>query len=250
MENNLIICGKNAVTEALRSGQTANALYVADGAKGIGEQIALAKAANVVIKQVTLRKLDEMSEGTRHGGVALALSAVEYVGVADILASSPKAFVLICDGIEDPHNLGALIRTAEAAGVSGVIIPKRRGVAVTAAVYTASAGAAAHMKIARVTNLTDAIRELKEAGVWVYGAEADGQDYSRVDFSTGGGAALVIGSEGRGLSRLVRDNCDFVVGVPMHGKINSLNASACGAVLMFAVAGSRTKHGKEGGKLE
>jgi len=237
MENNqLIIYGKNAVLEVLKSDKSINALYIQKGVKNIGEHISLAKKSGVVIKEVTAEKLDSFSEGNRHGGVAVALSAIEYSTVEEILSSSETPFLLIVDGIEDPHNLGALIRTAEAAGVDGVIIPKRRNVPVTSAVYTASAGAVAHMKIARVTNLVDTIKMLKNHNIWVYGAETDGTSYTDVDFSGSGGVALTIGSEGQGLGRLVRENCDVIVSIPMHGKINSLNASVCGGILMFHIS--------------
>jgi 23S rRNA (guanosine2251-2'-O)-methyltransferase len=254
MENNLIIYGRNAVSETLKSREThkkVNALYVQTDAKGLGEYIAAAKKSGVIIKQVTAAKLDELSEGNRHGGVAVALAAAEYSSVEEILGDSgERAFILICDGIEDPHNLGALIRTAEAAGVTGVIIPKRRSVAVTAAVYTASAGAAAHLKIARVTNLVDTLKTLKSRGIWVYGAESDGTAYTEADFGGSGGLALVIGSEGAGLGRLVRENCDFVLSVPMFGKINSLNASVCGGILMFAMNQGNQGNRRGGGVNE
>jgi 23S rRNA (guanosine2251-2'-O)-methyltransferase len=236
MENdNLIIYGKNTVTEAIKSGKTINTVYVQKGSNAF-------RQPGLVVKEVTAEKLNSLSEGNRHGGVVAVLSAVEYCSVEDIIAGckneneNGKPFLLIADGIEDPHNLGALIRTAEAAGVSGVVIPKRRGVQVTGAVYAASAGAAAHMKIARVTNLVDTIKTLKSRNIWVYGAQMDGIAYSKADFSGNGGAALVIGSEGRGLSRLVRENCDMIISVAMFGKINSLNASVCGGILMFAMA--------------
>ena len=244
--NNLIIYGKNAVSEILKSDKprSVNALYVQKDGRGLGDVISLAKKHGITIKEVTPQKLDQMSEGNRNGGVAVALSAIEYSSVEEILAESPSPFILITDGIEDPHNLGALIRTAEAAGVDGVIIPKRRCVQITSAVYSASAGAAAHLKIARVTNLVDAIKTLKEHGVWIYGAEADGTPYSQAKLSKGESVALVIGSEGNGLGRLVRENCDFVISIPMYGKINSLNASVSGGILMFEIA-AKTK--AEGG---
>jgi 23S rRNA (guanosine2251-2'-O)-methyltransferase len=231
--NNLIIYGKNAVSEALRSGRPVNTVYILKGGKNAYREF------GVVVKEVTSERLNQLSEGNRHSGVAAELSATEYSGVEEILADSDKPFLLILDEIEDPHNLGALIRTAEAAGVDGVVIPKRRSAAVTGAVYAASAGAVAHVKIARVTNLVDAIKTVKARNVWVYGAEADGTPYSEADFGGSGGVALVIGSEGRGLGRLVRENCDFIVSVPMHGKINSLNASVCGGILMFEIAEKR-----------
>jgi 23S rRNA (guanosine2251-2'-O)-methyltransferase len=247
--NSLIIYGKNTVLEAIKSKKEINAVYVQKNAKGIGEHISLAKKSGLMIKEVAVEKLNSLSEQNRHGGIVAALSAVEYVSIEEILnvsqsgeAGSPavahRPYILIVDGIEDPHNLGALIRTAEAAGVHGVIIPKRRNVPITGAVYAASAGAAAHMKISRVTNLVDTIKVLKNNNIWVYGAEADGVPYSDVDFS-GAGAALVIGSEGQGLGRLVRENCDVIVSVPMFGKINSLNASVCGGILMFKILEGR-----------
>ena len=236
---NLIIYGKNAVLEALKSQQAVNALYVQKDTRNLGEHIAIAKKAGVVIKEVTAEKLNNLSDNNRHGGIAVALSAVEYSSVDEILSDCDNPFLLIADGIEDPHNLGALIRTAEAAGVDGVIIPKRRNVPITGAVYNSSAGAAVHVKIARVTNLVDTIKTLKSRNVWVYGAEADGTAYTDVDFSGGGGIALVIGGEGSGLGRLVRESCDVIVSIPMHGKINSLNASVSGGILMFHMGGGR-----------
>jgi 23S rRNA (guanosine2251-2'-O)-methyltransferase len=235
MENteNLIIYGRNAVLEAIKSDKSINTVYVLKNGRNRDFS-----QYGVVVKEVTAEKLDSLCEGNRHGGVAAELSAAVYSTVKEILASSDKPFVLIADEIEDPHNLGALIRSAEAAGVHGVIIPKRRSAAVTGAVYAASAGAVAHMKIARVTNLVDTIRTLKSHNMWVYGADTVGTPYKSVDFSGGGGNALVIGSEGRGLGRLVRENCDLIVSIPMYGKINSLNASVSGGVLMFHIAGS------------
>ncbi|MCL1789125.1 MAG: 23S rRNA (guanosine(2251)-2'-O)-methyltransferase RlmB [Oscillospiraceae bacterium] len=212
-----------------------NALYVQKDTKGLGAVISAAKNAGIVIKEVNAHKLDQLSEGNRHGGVAVVIAAVSYSPVEEILTAD-NPFILIADGIEDPHNLGALIRTAEAAGVDGLVIPKRRSAQVTAAVYTASAGAAAHLKIVRVTNLADTVKTLKNHGIWVYGAEADGTAYSDIAFDKNSGIALIIGSEGKGLSRLVREHCDFVISIPMKGKINSLNASVSGGILMFKIA--------------
>lgn len=239
----LIIYGKNAVAEVLNSDKSAdiNALYVRIGAnsKGLSELIHLANRRGVVVKEIPANKLDSLCDGNRNGGIAVSLSAVEYSTVEDILAAE-NPFILIADGIEDPHNLGALIRTAEAAGVDGVIITKRRSAQITSAVYSASAGAAAHIKTARVTNLVDTIKTLKSRNVWVYGAEADGVPYHSLKFSKGESMALVIGSEGCGLGRLVRENCDFIVSIPMHGKINSLNASVSGGILLFEMSKART----------
>ncbi|MCL2632922.1 MAG: 23S rRNA (guanosine(2251)-2'-O)-methyltransferase RlmB [Oscillospiraceae bacterium] len=231
----LIIYGKNAVIEALKAARPINALYVIKDGKGLSEHIAIAKKAGIVIKEANPDKLNSMSEGNRHGGIAAELASAEYSSVEEILAVRDKPFIIIADEIEDPHNLGALIRTAEAAGADGFIIPKRRSVQLTGAVYAASAGACAYLKIARVTNLTDTIKTLKKHNIWVYGAEADGEPYTGVDFS-GGGVCLVIGSEGQGLSRLVRENCDHIVSIPMYGSMNSLNASVSGGILMYDIA--------------
>jgi len=236
MENNLIIYGRNAVLEAIKSGKAINTVYVLSGSNGLHGIIKAAKESGASVKETHGEKLFSLAEGNRHGGVAAELSAAEYSTVEEIL-SVENPFVLILDEIEDPHNLGALIRTAEAAGVHGVIIPKRRSAAVTGAVYAASAGAVAHVKIARVTNLVDTIKTLKKRNMWVYGADMNGTPYTKVDFGGSGGVALVIGSEGRGLGKLVRENCDVIVSVPMFGEINSLNASVSGGILMFAVRG-------------
>jgi 23S rRNA (guanosine2251-2'-O)-methyltransferase len=239
--NNLIIYGRNPVLEAINSNQPVNAVYILKGAKNLGEFVSRAKKAGIVVKEVAAEKLNDLSQGNRHGSVAAELSPVEYSDLAEVLADcetrSKKPFLLIADEIEDPHNLGALIRTAEAAGVDAVVIPKRRSAAVTGAVYAASQGAVAYVKIARVTNLTETIKDLKKRNIWVYGAETDGAPYFGADFSGGGGIALVIGSEGRGLGRLVRESCDVIVSLPMFGKINSLNASVCAGILMFHIAG-------------
>ncbi|MCL2035919.1 MAG: 23S rRNA (guanosine(2251)-2'-O)-methyltransferase RlmB [Oscillospiraceae bacterium] len=243
----LIVYGKNPVKELLESsgsGGRINTLYLLKGSKSHGEFRALAKQQGIVVKEVAAEKLNSLSGGERHGGVAAELSALNenegYASVEEILADSPCPFILMCDEIEDPHNLGALIRTAEAAGADGVIIPKRRGVAVTGAVYAASSGAAAHIKIARVTNLVHTIKDLKSRNIWVYGAESDGSPYTEVDFGGGKGVCLVIGSEGRGLGRLVRENCDFIVSIPMRGRVNSLNASVSGGILLFNIASKIT----------
>jgi len=249
MENNnnqLIIFGRNAVSEALKAKHSVNTLYILKDSKHT-ELIAAAKQAGAVIKEVTAEKLNKLADASgveRHGGIALALASIEYATVEEMLIDSP--FIMIADEIEDPHNLGALIRTAEAAGVNGLIIPKRRSAAISGAVYAASAGAAAHLKIARVTNITDTIKALKKHNIWIYGAEADGEDYQSVSFGNGG-VCLIIGSEGKGLSRLVRENCDFVISLPMYGKINSLNASVSGGILMYEIAKQRNSFQKKGG---
>ena len=244
-ENDELICGRNAVSEALRSGRELNTLFVRKGEKNgtLGRIISEAREKKIVVKEVDVKKLDFMCSGANHQGVAAFAAAAEYSSVDDILEEAEKKkedpFIIICDGIEDPHNLGAIIRTAEAGGAHGVIIPKRRGAALTWAVGKASAGAIEHMKIARVTNLASTIDELKEKGIWVYAADMDGKPREETSFS--GAVALVVGSEGRGVSRLVREKCDFIVSLPMKGKINSLNASVAAGILIYEVVRERVK---------
>ncbi len=234
--NQEIIYGKNAVTEALRAAQPIEAVYILKASQGTEKIAALAKKQGVVVKEASDEKLKGMC-GAKHGGVAAVLSAVSYCTVEDILNNAEQKgkppFIIICDEIQDPHNLGAVIRTAEAAGADGVIIPKRRGVGVNATVFKTSAGAAAWVKIARVTNLVDTIKQLKKSNVWVYGAEADGTPFDKADLS--GAVALVIGSEGFGLGKLVRENCDMTLSLPMHGRVNSLNASVSAGILIYEV---------------
>jgi 23S rRNA (guanosine2251-2'-O)-methyltransferase len=235
------ICGRGAVLEALKGERAADTLYLAKGAENLSHLAAIAKARGITVKDTDRKKLDLLSGGANHQGVMLRIAALPYAEVPDILAAAAEKgeqpFLLLCDGIEDPHNLGALLRTAEAAGVHGVIIPKRRQTGLTWAACKAAAGAAEHMPVARTANLTQCITDLKQKGIWVYGADMSGTDYRKQDFS--GGAALVIGAEGQGLSRLVKENCDVLVSLPMRGKINSLNASVAGGILMYAIAVSR-----------
>ena len=229
-----IIYGKNAVTEALKAERPIDTVYLLKNAQGMNQIVALAKKQGIVIKDVSEDKLKALC-GEKHGGTAAVMSAVTYCTVADILENAEKKgkppFIIICDEIQDPHNLGAIIRTAEASGADGVIIPKRRSATVNSTVFKTSAGAAAWVKIARVSNLVDTIKTLKKHGVWVYGAEADGTPIDKADLS--GAVALVIGSEGFGLGKLVRENCDVVLSLPMFGKVNSLNASVCAGILMY-----------------
>ena len=228
------------MTEALRAERSIDTVYLLKNSQGMNKIIALAKKQGIVIKDVGEDKLRAMC-GDKHGGVAAALSAVTYCTVEDILANAESKgkppFIIICDEIQDPHNLGAIIRTAEASGADGVIIPKRRSATVNPTVFKTSAGAAAWVKIARVSNLVDTIKTLKMHGVWVYGAEADGTPIDKADLS--GAVALVIGSEGFGLGKLVRENCDVVLSLPMFGKVNSLNASVCAGILMYEVVKHR-----------
>ena len=235
-----IINGKNAVTEALKAERSIDTVYLLKNSQGMNKIIALAKKQGIVIKDVGEDKLKSMC-GDKHGGVAAALSAVAFCSVEYILANAESKgkppFIIICDEIQDPHNLGAIIRTAEASGADGVIIPKRRSATVNPTVFKTSAGAAAWVKISRVSNLVDTIKTLKKHGVWVYGAEADGTPVDKADLS--GAVALVIGSEGFGLGKLVRENCDVVLSLPMLGKVNSLNASVCAGILMYEVVKHR-----------
>ncbi len=236
-----IIYGRNAVTEALLSGRAVDTVYVLKTAKGMGKIISLAKESGAVVKDVSEEKLDMLAPGGKHGGVAAKAAAAEYSTVEDILLTAKEKgeppFIIIADEIQDPHNLGAIIRTAEAAGAHGVIIPKRRSAGLTATVLKTSAGAASWIKVARVSNLVDTINFLKKQGVWVYGAEADGEPFHKADLS--GAAALVIGSEGFGLGRLVRESCDMILSIDMYGKVNSLNASVSGGILMYEIVRHR-----------
>ncbi len=241
-----LIIGRNAVMEALKSKKTIEALYITNGPRegSINSIINLAKENRIVLKEVDKKKLDSMSDGAVHQGVIARITPYKYFEVKDILDEAKKKdedpFIIILDELEDPHNLGSIIRTAETCGVHGIIIPKRRNVGVTATVYKSSVGAVEHVKIAKVTNINNAIDDLKSEGVWVYGADIEGQEYSyEVDFS--GPCALIIGSEGRGISKLTLKKCDKLVKIPMIGKINSLNASVAGGIMMYEVLKGRLK---------
>lgn len=241
-DQNLII-GRNAVMEALRSGRTIDKLFVAKGDTHGPIRAIIAKCADrgILIKEVPVSKLDFMSGGGNHQGVILSAAAHSYVSVEEILSAAKEKgdapFLILCDGIEDPHNLGAIIRTAEAAGAHGVIIPKHRAVALTSTVAKAACGALEYVPVAKVTNLADTIDLLKEAGVWVFGAEMSESNWCSTDFS--GAVALVIGSEGKGLGTLVKKKCDGLISLPMSGQINSLNASVAAGILMYEVARQR-----------
>ena len=236
-----IIYGRNAVTEALLSGKTIDTVYIQKNSKGLGKIISLAKESGAVVKDANDEKLNTLAEGGKHGGVAAILAAAEYVTVDELLKAAEEKneppFLIIADEIQDPHNLGALIRTAEAAGAHGIIIPKRRSAGLTSTVFKTSAGAVNWLKVARVSNLVETINDLKKKNIWVYGAEADGQPFHKADLS--GAVALVIGSEGFGLGRLVRESCDMILSIDMYGKVNSLNASVSGGILMYEVVRHR-----------
>lgn len=237
-----VIAGRNAVSEALRAGRAIDRLLVARGERGGSASVLIAKARErgIPIKEVDSRKLDAMC-GTHHQGLAAIAACKSYATVEELLAAAKERgeapFLVVCDGLEDPHNLGAVVRTAEAVGAHGVIIPKRRSAGLTAAVYKASAGAIEYMPVARVANIADTLRELKKQGVWIYGLDMDGEPWCKADLT--GAAALVVGSEGRGLSRLVREQCDFVLSLPMAGQVNSLNASVACGVLLYEAARQR-----------
>ena len=238
--------GRNSVLELLESGKDINKLYISDGEKhgSIHKIIALAKERKVVINKVDKYKLDKMSQTENHQGVIAIVPPYEYCDVDDILeqakSKNEKAFILILDGIEDPHNLGSIIRTAETAGVHGIIIPKRRAAAVNSTVSKVSAGAVEHMKIARVNNINDTIKYLKENDIWVCGTDMNTDTYY-YDQDYKMPIAIVIGSEGFGMSRLVKENCDFLVKIPMKGKITSLNASVSAGIVIYEVVKQREK---------
>ena len=243
---NDIIEGRNAVIEALRAGRAIDKIFIAKGDvdKTLGHIASKAREQGVVVVEADRRKLDFMSRTKAHQGVIALVALQEYCEIKDILALAQDRgeapFVIVCDEISDPHNLGAIIRSAECVGAHGVVIPKRRSAGLTAIVGKASAGAAEYMSIARVANISAALKELKEAGLWVYGTAADGASGLWTTDLTGP-IALVIGSEGDGMSRLVRESCDFVLSLPMKGKLNSLNASAAAAVTMYEVLRQRSR---------
>lgn len=238
-----LLIGRNPINEALSSGRPIIKVMIAKGqTSGSAVEIAAkARRAGVPVQEVERRKLDFMTGGAAHQG-AVALCAVkEYSTVDDILAlaekKGEKPFIIILDEIEDPHNLGAIIRSAECAGAHGVIIKKRHAAGLSYTAYKAAAGALEYVPVARVTNISDAIDELKAKGVWVYGADMNGESYLATDFS--GSVALVVGNEGKGISRLVREKCDVIVSLPLKGRINSLNASVAAGILMYKIAESR-----------
>ncbi len=243
-ENDGIIEGRNAVIEALRSGVAIDKIFLAKGASdsALGHIASAAREKGIVVVEADRNKLDAMSRTHAHQGVIAQAAVREYASVDDILAAAREKgeppLILVCDELSDPHNLGAVIRTADAAGAHGVIIPKRRSAGLTAVVGKTSAGAVAHVPVARVPNLTALLKELKEAGIWVFGTAANGTT-SLYEADLKGPAAIVIGSEGSGMSRLVAETCDFTVSIPMFGKINSLNASAAAAVLLYEAVRQR-----------
>ena len=233
--------GRNAVLEALKNNRELDVIYVRRGEPdgSLSKIIAKAKDARVTIKTVDKAKLDEMSKTPNHQGVIALTSEYGYYELDEVLEDfeSGEGFFLLLDEIEDPHNLGAIIRTAEAAGVTAIIIPKRRAIQVNTTVEKTSAGATSYVKIVRTANLAQAIEKLKKKNVWVYSLDMDGQNYDRADLR--GNIAIVIGNEGRGISRLVKQKSDFVVKIPMKGKIESLNASVAASILMYEAVRQR-----------
>ena len=238
-----VIFGRNSVAEAIKSGRPLDSVMVARGDRSgsIPKIVADAKKAGIVIKEVDPKKLDFVCGHNNHQGIAAFGAVKEYSSVEDIFATAEERneppFIIICDEIEDPHNLGAIIRTAEAAGAHGVIIPKRRSASLSFTVAKTSAGAVEFMHVARVTNIPQTIDDLKKRGVWVYCTDMDGEPFYKSNLK--GAIALVIGSEGNGVGRLVKEKCDVTLSMPMKGKINSLNASVAAGILMYEVSRQR-----------
>ena len=237
MANEDFVIGRNSVTETLKAGRSVNKILVANGSNN-QKIIELAKNAGIVIEFVERSKLDKICEGKNHQGVIAQVAAIQYSTIEEILeiAASKKEppFIILLDELEDPHNFGAILRTADAAGVHGVIIPKRRSVSLNSTVAKTSAGAMEYVKVAQVTNVAQTLKKLHELDLKIVGSDMDGENiFSDVDLS--GGIVLVIGNEGKGIRRLTKENCDLILKIPMVGKINSLNASVAGAVLMYEI---------------
>ena len=233
-----VLVGRNAVTEALKSGRGINKLWIASGDRegSVSEIAALAKERGIVMQYVERAKIESFAGGHRHQGVLAYVAPVPYAELDDILkaaeAKGEAPFLVLLDELEDPHNLGALLRTADATGVHGILIPKRRSVSLNATVAKTSAGAVEYVPVARIGNIAQTLKKLKEKGFWVAGADKDGEKaYYEADLT--GPLVLVVGSEGRGMSRLTKEACDFIVSMPMVGRINSLNASVAGSILMY-----------------
>ena len=233
-----VLVGRNAVTEALKSGRGINKLWIASGDRegSVSEIAALAKERGIVVQYVERAKIEALAGGHRHQGVLAYVAPVPYAELDDILKAAEEKgeapFLVLLDELEDPHNLGALLRTADATGVHGILIPKRRSVSLIATVAKTSAGAVEYVPVARIGNIAQTLKKLKEKGFWVAGADMDGEKaYYEADLT--GPLVLVVGSEGRGMSRLTKEACDFIVSMPMVGRINSLNASVAGSILMY-----------------
>ena len=241
--NDNLVIGRNAVLELLKSGKEIENVLIAKGERegSINHIIALCKEKKIVIKNVDRKKLEFLAPNGNHQGVAANIPAHEYSTIDEILEyakeKGEEPFLIMCDEIEDSHNLGAIIRTAEACGAHGIIIPKRRNVGLNYIVAKTSCGALEYMKVARVTNLASTIDELKKNNIWVYAADMNGQRWDKTDFS--GGCCLVVGNEGSGVGRLIKEKCDVTVSLPMLGKVNSLNASVAAGILMYEIARQR-----------
>ncbi len=241
--------GRNAVLELLESDRDINKIFISDGEKhgSINKIIALAKQKKVIINEVSRAKLNQMSQTENNQGVIAIVPPFEYCDIDDILvfakSKDESPFILILDEIEDPHNLGSIIRTAETAGVHGIIIPKRRAASVNSTVVKVSAGAVEHMNIARVNNINDAINYLKQNDIWICGTDIDAKNYYYNEDYTGG-IGIVIGNEGSGMGRLVKKNCDFLVKIPMKGKVTSLNASVSAGIIIYEVLKQRNINNK------
>lgn len=243
-EQERLVMGRNAVREALRSGHSIERMYVAEGVKegSMGELLRLARDHHIRVETVERAKLDLLTDHGVHQGVALRVSAADYATVEDILTYAKDRgeapFIAVLDGVEDPHNLGSILRTAECCGVHGVIIPKRRSAGLTSTVSKVASGAAEYVKVARVANIAQTLEQLKKEGLWVAGAHMEGEAYTKVDLT--GPLALVVGGEGAGISRIVREKCDFLCRIPMKGRIDSLNASVAAAVLLYEAVRQRS----------
>ena len=243
INNDNLVIGRNAVIELLKSEREVENVMIAKGERegSIKRIVSLCKEKRIVVKNVDSRKLDSLCAGANHQGVAANVPAHEYSSVEEILDCAKERgeapFIIICDEIEDSHNLGAIIRTAEACGVHGIIIPKRRSVGLNFVVSKTSCGALEYIKVARVGNLAETIEKLKKENIWVYAADMDGQRWDKTDYS--GGVALVVGNEGSGVGRLVKEKCDVTVSLPMLGKVNSLNASVAAGIIMYEIAKQR-----------
>ena len=241
----MTVVGRNPVLELFKSGREIEKLYIQRGERegSITKIFALAKDRMIPASEVDKKRLDSIAGGNAHQGVAAVTSSLVYVSVADMVRTAQekgqKPLIVVCDGIEDPHNIGAILRSAEGAGAHGVVLSKRHCSVIGQTVFKASAGAAAYVPIAKVSNIASAVDELKRLGVWLYAASMDGICYTDVDFD--GACAIVLGNEGDGISRLVREKCDFTVSIPMYGRVSSLNVSAAAAILLFDAAGKQRK---------
>ena len=237
-----VVAGRNPVTEALNGSREVERVFIADGAEGsVSKIVAIARERGVIVDFVPKEKIDAMAPGVKHQGVVAKVSEYKYAEMEDIFskaeASGEDVFIIILDEIEDPHNLGAIIRTAECAGAHGVVIPKRRSASLTQTVALSAAGAIENVPVVQVTNLARTIEELQSRGIWVGAADMDGETYYKANIT--GPIAIVIGNEGKGVGRLVKEKCDFVLSIPMYGDINSLNASNAAAVLMYGIRRAR-----------